>query len=136
MPILIAFISGLVMSFGLIISGMIYPSKVLGFLDIFGSFDLSLGFVMAGALLVTGIGYRLSSLRAKPVCNDCFNLPTNTKIDAPLILGATIFGIGWGLVGFCPAPAIVGIGLLLPKAIIFVLAMLIGMFIAGKIKNN
>lgn len=135
MRILVAFISGLIMSAGLILSGMINPAKVIGFLDIFGTFDPTLAFVMAGALLVTGIGYRLSFLRAKPVCNDCFNLPTKTKIDAPLIAGAAIFGIGWGLAGFCPGPAIVGVGLLLPKAMIFVLAMLIGMFLAAKIKK-
>ncbi len=130
MGIIAALISGLLMSVGLIISGMVNPVKVIGFLDIFGHFDPTLAFVMAGALLVTSIGYRLIS---KPLLCASFDLPTKSKVDAPLILGAAIFGCGWGLAGFCPGPAIVGVGLGLSQAIIFVLAMLIGMFLAKKI---
>jgi len=127
--VVIAFISGLIMSLGLIISGMVNPQKVIGFLDIFGNFDPTLAFVMAGALGVTFIGYRLTGC-SKPVLCENFDLPKKSKIDWPLILGAVLFGVGWGLAGFCPGPAIVGIGLGLSKAIIFVSAMSVGMFLA------
>ena len=129
---LMAFISGLIMSMGLIISGMVNPQKVIGFLDLFGHFDLTLAFVMAGALSVTAIGYRLLGC-SKPLLCEYFDLPKKNKIDTPLVLGAAIFGIGWGLAGFCPGPAIVGVGLGLSKAMIFVVAMLAGMFLARTI---
>ena len=132
MYISMAFISGLIMSMGLIISGMINPQKVIGFLDIFGHFDPTLAFVMLGALIVTAIGFRLFGC-SKPLLGECFDLPKKNKIDTPLILGAAIFGVGWGLVGFCPGPAIVGVGLGLSKAVVFVFFMLIGMFLARKI---
>ena len=89
--------------------------------------------VMIGALLVTGTGYCLIGKCKKPLLCDSFNAPSNQKVDAPLILGAAIFGIGWGWAGFCPGPAIVGVGLGLSKASIFVFAMLVGMFLAKKI---
>jgi hypothetical protein len=133
MQIIISFISGFIMSMGLIISGMVNPQKVIGFLDIFGSFDPTLAFVMAGALLVTNIGYRLVGCCPKPVLCDCFNMPTKTNIDAPLIWGSALFGIGWGLAGFCPAPAIVGMGLRFMKAVVFVVAMSAGMYLAKKV---
>lgn len=136
MFIIMAFISGLVMSLGLIVSGMVNPQKVIGFLDIFGSFDATLVFVMGGALFVTSIGFRWIGC-SKPLLCESFDLPKKNRIDAPLILGAALFGIGWGLAGFCPGPAIVGVGLGFFKAIIFVVAMLIGMFLAKKfIKMN
>jgi len=135
MNIIMAFMSGLTMSAGLIISGMINPQKVIGFLDVFGHFDPTLAFVMAGALGVTAIGYRLLA-NSKPILCDSFDLPKKNQIDAPLIGGAVLFGIGWGLAGFCPAPALVGVGIGLPKAIIFVIAMLIGMFLARKFLNS
>ena len=130
MYLFISFLSGLVMSMGLVISGMINPRKVIGFLDIFGHFDATLAFVMAGALGVAFIGYRWRC--SKPLLCECFDLPKKNKMDTPLILGSAIFGIGWGLAGFCPGPALVGVGLGYPKAIIFVLAMLAGMFLARK----
>ena len=130
MNILVSFVSGLLMSLGLIISGMVNPQKVIGFLDIMGHFDLSLGFVMLGALAVTAIGYRLIG-SSKPVLCDAFDMPKKTKIDVPLIVGAAIFGIGWGLAGFCPAPAIVGVGIGFLKAMIFCFFMLLGMFVAN-----
>lgn len=130
MPVFISFICGLIMSFGLIISGMVNPKKVLGFLDIFGSFDPTLAFVMAGALIVAMIGFRMISKCPKPVLCDSFDQPAETKIDAPLVCGSAIFGVGWGLAGFCPGPGIVGMGLGLEKAFIFVLAMLAGMVMA------
>ena len=132
MYIFMAFISGTLMSIGLIISGMINPQKVIGFMDIFGNFDPTLAFVMVGALIVTAIGYRLVG-SSKPLLCACFDLPKKNMIDRQLIFGAAIFGVGWGMAGFCPGPAIVGLGLGLPKAIIFVFAMLIGMFLANKV---
>lgn len=132
MYLLVSFISGLMMSIGLIISGMINPKKVIGFLDMFGSFDPTLAFVMAGALGVAFIGYRIVG-SSKPLLCECFDLPKKNKIDIPLIVGAAIFGIGWGMAGFCPGPAIVGVGLGLPKAVVFVGAMLTGMFPAKRI---
>jgi len=121
------------MAAGLIISGMTNPQKVIGFLDLFGNFDPTLVFVMTGALLVTATGYCLIGKCKKPVLCDSFNTFSEQKIDAPLVLGAVVFGMGWGWAGFCPGPAIVGIGLGLSKAIIFVCAMLTGMFLAKKI---
>jgi uncharacterized membrane protein YedE/YeeE len=132
MYIVMAFICGLVMSAGLIISGMVNPQKVIGFLDLFGHFDPTLAFVMAGALSVTAIGYQLLG-RSKPLLCDCFDLPKKNKVDRPLVMGAVLFGIGWGMAGFCPGPAIVGVGLGLSKAMIFVIAMLAGMLLARKI---
>jgi len=131
MYIFTAMLSGLMMSLGLIISGMINPAKVIGFLDVFGHFDPTLAFVMAGALIVTSIGFRLIGC-SKPVLCECFDLPKKNKIDAPLVLGSALFGIGWGLAGFCPGPALVGAGLGLSKAMIFVFFMLIGMFLVPK----
>ena len=129
MYIFMAFISGLIMSIGLSVSGMINPKKVIGFLDLFGAFDPTLVFVMLGALSIAAVGYRFVGY-SKPLLCDCFDLPKKNKIDRKLILGAAIFGAGWGLAGFCPGPAIVGVGLGLPKAVVFVCAMLIGMFLA------
>jgi uncharacterized membrane protein YedE/YeeE len=129
-----AFISGLIMSAGLIISGMVNPQKVIGFLDLFGHFDPTLAFVMAGALSVTAVGYRLIG-RSKPLLCESYDMPKKHKIDRPLVMGAVLFGAGWGMAGFCPGPAIVGVGLGLYKAMVFVIAMLAGMFLARKIVN-
>ncbi len=132
MTSIVAFICGLIMSLGLIISGMTNPQKVIGFLDMFRHFDPTLAFVMAGALLVAGVGFRVVGC-GKPLLCECFDLPKKNKIDAPLIIGAAIFGVGWGLAGFCPGPAIVGVGLGLLQAGVFVPAMLLGMFFARKV---
>jgi uncharacterized membrane protein YedE/YeeE len=132
MDVFVSFICGLIMSAGLIISGMVNPQKVIGFLDVSGHFDPTLAFVMAGALSVTALGYRLVKC-PKPLLGECFDLPKKNRIDAPLIGGAAIFGAGWGMAGFCPGPALVGAGLGLPKAIIFVFFMLMGMLLARKI---
>lgn len=134
MFIAMAFVCGLMMSLGLIISGMVNPQKVIGFLDIFGNFDPTLAFVMAGALIVAGIGFRLRAC-PKPVLCEAFELPKKNKIDTPLISGAAMFGIGWGLAGFCPGPAIVGIGFGLSKVLTFIIAMVLGMFLAKQIQR-
>lgn len=128
MPLVLAsFACGLVFGAGLLISGMTQTGKVLGFLDIFGAWDATLAFVMAGAVAVSSIGYALARRRGAPVFAAQSLWPTRKDIDAPLVIGAALFGIGWGLVGLCPGPALVNLaGLGLP-VIVFVAAMAAGM---------
>lgn len=118
-----AFICGLLFGAGLIVSQMSQPAKVLNFLDLFGTWDPSLAFVMAGALAVSGAGYALARRRAEPVLAPRHLWPTKADIDPPLIFGALLFGLGWGLVGLCPGPALVNLATLSPKVIVFVAAM-------------
>ena len=99
-------VCGLIFGIGLIISGMVNPAKVQNFLDIAGYWDPSLAFVMGSALVVTGLGFALLRRRTAPFLMPSFNWPTRTDIDAPLLAGAALFGIGWGLSGLCPGPAI------------------------------
>jgi uncharacterized membrane protein YedE/YeeE len=101
-----ALVSGLIFGLGLIISQMVNPDKVISFLDIFGDWDPSLALVMGAALIVTAVGYRLVWRKPKPLAADQFQVPTNRTIDKKLAIGAVLFGIGWGLVGLCPGPAI------------------------------
>ena len=122
-----ALMSGLVFGFGLVISGMTQPAKILGFLDIFGVWDPTLAFVMGAALAVSLPGFYLARRRERPLLTARFRWPTRSEIDAPLIGGATLFGIGWGLVGLCPGPAIVNLATFLPQIIGFVVAMGAGM---------
>jgi uncharacterized membrane protein YedE/YeeE len=133
MPIIIALVSGIVFGLGLAISGMINPAKVLNFFDVFGSFDPSLALVMAGALLVTFIGYRLTLKRHAPIFAHRFHLPTSKDVDGRLILGSALFGLGWGLSGFCPGPAITSLVTLSPEPVIFIIAMLVGMLGAARL---
>ncbi len=133
MPSIISLISGVLFGIGLVISGMSNPAKVLNFLDVFGTWDPSLAFVMAGALIVTAIGYRLSWRQPKPALADKFDLPLSQHIDARLLTGAAAFGIGWGLSGFCPGPAVTSLALLAPGTLAFVPAMLAGMWIARRL---
>ncbi len=128
---LIGFGTGLVFGLGLVISGMSNPAKVLNFLDIFGTWDPSLAFVMGGAVIVTFIGFRLAWQRASPIFGTKFELPTRSDIDAPLLTGATVFGIGWGLGGFCPGPALTALPLATAGALAFVPALLVGLW-AGR----
>ncbi len=126
--ILASFICGLIFSAGLLISGMNQPEKVLGFLDIFGAWDATLAFVMAGAVAVAAVGFALTRRRAAPVFAEKFFWPDRRDIDARLVGGAILFGIGWGLVGLCPGPALVNLaGFSLP-IVVFVAAMVLGMF--------
>lgn len=118
---------GLVFGIGLVVSGMAYPTKVLGFLDLFGDWDPSLAVVMAAALVITIPGYLWARRRARPLVAARFQWPTLHEIDGRLVGGATLFGIGWGLVGLCPGPAIVDIASLSPRLIGFVVAMALGM---------
>jgi uncharacterized protein len=125
--ILASFVCGLIFGAGLLISGMTEPEKVLGFLDILGEWDATLAFVMAGAVAVSAIGFALAHRRGAPVFATKFSWPERRDIDAPLVAGAILFGIGWGLVGICPGPALVNLaGLSLPIAV-FVVAMVLGM---------
>jgi uncharacterized membrane protein YedE/YeeE len=128
MPLLLAcFGCGLMFGAGLLISGMTQPEKVLGFLDIFGAWDATLAFVMAGAVAVAAAGFALARRRGAPVFAPGHLWPARSDIDTPLVAGAVLFGLGWGLVGICPGPALVNLaGLSLP-IVVFVVAMALGM---------
>jgi uncharacterized membrane protein YedE/YeeE len=127
--IIFAALSGALFGAGLLISQMTNPSKVLAFLDIFGSWDPSLAFVMGGALLVTLIGYHLVLKREAPLLGGAFSLPTRKDIDARLIGGAALFGVGWGLAGLCPGPALASLFFGGLPVLVFVSAMLASMII-------
>lgn len=129
MRTLSAFFVGILFGLGLLVSGMAQPAKVLGFLDVFGTWDPSLAFVMGGALVVTHFGFRWVTGHDHPVLAGRFALPTANQIDARLLVGATLFGIGWGLVGYCPGPALVAIGSLQIEVLIFAGAMFVGFFV-------
>jgi uncharacterized membrane protein YedE/YeeE len=121
-----AFACGLLFGLGLMISGMSQPAKVLDFLDLFGTWDASLALVMAAALVVANAGF-VFARRRKPLFATQSLWPTRTDIDPPLIIGAILFGAGWGLVGLCPGPALVDLATLSPQVIVFGLAMIAGM---------
>ncbi len=125
---IISFISGVLFSVGLVISGMTNPKKVIGFLDIFGEWDYSLAFVMIGAILVNFLVFTFVK-KETPVCGDGFSLPTKSSIDWKLITGSALFGIGWGIVGICPGPGIVNLTSLSSDFVLFVGSMMTGMFI-------
>lgn len=129
---LIAFVSGVLFALGLGVSGMTQPSKVIAFLDVFGAWNPSLAFVMVGAISVhTFFARRAMRPAAHPVLAVRFMLPTSTRIDAKLILGALLFGLGWGAAGFCPGPALVSLVSLSSTTVVFVAAMLGGMLLHG-----
>lgn len=125
--ILVALVSGILFGLGLAVSRMIDPAKVLGFLDIAGAWDPSLILVMGGAIIVALPGYRLVLGRSAPGLAERFHLPSSSAIDARLVGGAALFGAGWGLVGFCPGPAIAALSLADVRVLVFVLAMVAGM---------
>lgn len=131
--LLLAGFAGALFGIGLLISQMTNPSKVLAFLDILGDWDPSLAFVMGGALLVTLIGYRLVLRRAAPIYAQKFRLPTRNDIDGRLVLGAALFGIGWGLAGLCPGPALASLTFGGASVVTFVIAMLVPMFIIRRL---
>ncbi len=122
-----AFFTGLLFGLGLLWSGMANPAKVIGFLDITGNWDPSLAMVMAGAVAVGMIAFALGGKRTQSFFGEPMRLPTKRDIDKPLVLGSLGFGIGWGMAGFCPGPAVVAFGTLTPKALVFGVAMLAGM---------
>ncbi|MFN9163976.1 MAG: DUF6691 family protein [Alphaproteobacteria bacterium] len=125
--------AGVVFGVGLIVSGMTDPAKVRNFLDLAGLWDPSLAFVMGGAVVVAFIGYRLSFASGAPLFAERFSLPTSTQIDLRLVAGAALFGIGWGLAGFCPGPALASVYSGGASAWIFVAAMLTGMWAARRL---
>ena len=128
MRILLAFVIGLIFELGIMLSGMGDPAKVLNFFDIFGTWDPSLIFVMGGAVTVAFFGYRVVfGLLKRPVLDDRYHLPLATAIDRRLVLGSAIFGLGWGIAGFCPGGALPVIGTLRPDVLIFVASLVAGM---------
>ena len=132
-----ALLSGVVFGLGLAVSGMTNPAKVIGFLDVAGQWDPTLAFVMAGGLVVYFLGFRLVVKRQHPLIAERFQLPTRKDVDVPLVAGAAIFGLGWGLGGFCPGPALASLGLgswsgggwFEPGVLVFVVSMIAGMFL-------
>lgn len=121
-----ALAAGIVFGLGLAVSRMIDPGKVLGFLDIAGRWDPSLALVMASALAVAVVGFRLTLQRPAPLVGGSFRLPTAQAIDWQLVVGAAVFGVGWGLVGFCPGPALASLAYGMAASFIFVAAMCVG----------
>lgn len=136
MPALfLALLTGLIFGTGIALSGMINPAKVLNFFDIAGTWDPSLAFVMGGALIVTAIGYRFVLKSPRPLFDRQFHLPTRKDIDMPLLAGSAIFGIGWGIAGFCPGGSIPALGLMQTDAVIFVAAMIAGIAITRVVRH-
>lgn len=124
--LLAALFAGVVFGVGLAMSGMTDPQRVLGFLDVFGAFDPGLLFVLGGAVAVTGIAFRFVLRRQAPLLADSFRIPTLRSVDRQLLGGGAVFGIGWGIAGYCPGPALAGLGVLSPETLWFVPAMLAG----------
>ena len=129
MNALLAFAAGLVFGIGLILSGMTDPGKVIGFLDVTGNWDPSLAFVIGGAILIGFFAFRLAGKRTTSFLGDAMHLPHRRDIDMRLVGGSLLFGIGWGLAGFCPGPALVSFASGVNEAAIFVAAMLVGMLV-------
>lgn len=136
MHILFGLLSGLVFGIGLVISGMSNPAKVLNFLDVAGTWDPSLAFVMGGASVTTFIGYRLILNRPAPALADVFQLPTAAQIDRPLLVGSALFGIGWGIGGFCPGPAWTALPMMAPGVLVFLPMMLLGLWLGSHLKRQ
>ena len=131
-----SFIAGLVFAFGLALGGMTDPNKVIAFLDVAGDWDPSLAFVMGGAILVYAPLYRLVVRRARPVFDARFHLPTRRDIEPRLVVGAARFGVGWGLGGFCPGPALVSMMSFTASALVFGGAMLAAMAVYARVEGN
>ena len=127
MQVIATFLSALLFGVGLAVSGLISPAKVLSFLDFAGDWDGSLAFTLATAVTITAVGYRLAFARRAPLLGGSFQLPAAAEVDFRLVSGAALFGIGWGLVGFCPGPAIAALSSGSGAALVFVAAMLAGM---------
>jgi hypothetical protein len=140
MAVVLQFAIGLVFGVGLVISGMSDPAKVLNFLDLAAigsrSWDPSLAFVMAGAVAVTFIGFAVVLKRPRPLFAETFHLPTRRELDFRIVSGPVIFGVGWGLAGFCPGPAFTALGFGSRAAVLFVAAMLAGMLLARWLANR
>ena len=130
---IVSLFCGIIFGIGLVISQMINPAKVLGFLNLFGEWDPSLAFVMIGAHIVSTPLFHLFKNKEKPIFSSSFSISENKEIDKRLIIGSILFGAGWGLVGLCPGPAISSIALLNTSSVTFVFSMFIGFYIASKI---
>lgn len=135
-PSFSALVAGLVFGLGLILSGMANPAKVLGFLDLAGRWDPSLAFVMAGAIAVGVVAFSAARGRTRSLLGEPMRMPTATQLDRRLVGGSLLFGIGWGIAGFCPGPALVALGMGETKAAVFVLAMLAGMGIHALLERK
>ena len=131
---IVSLFCGIIFGIGLVVSEMINPAKVLGFLNLFDTWDPSLAFVMIGALIVSTPLFHLFKNKDKPLFNSNFSISTNKEIDKKLIVGSVVFGGGWGLVGLCPGPAISSIALLNISSAIFVISMFAGFYIASKLR--
>ena len=127
MTLFASLLAGLVFGLGLIVSGMADPAKVLGFLDLAGAWDPSLAFVMAGAIALGALAFAVAKNRNVSLLGATMKLPTSRDIDRRLVIGSVVFGIGWGVAGFCPGPGLVALGMGEVKALVFVVAMLVGM---------
>ena len=130
---LVSLFCGIIFSIGLVISQMINPAKVLGFLNLFGEWDPSLAFVMIGALIIYSPLFHLFKNKEKPIFSSSFSISNKKEIDKELIFGSILFGAGWGLVGLCPGPAITSIALLNVSSAIFVVSMFVGFYLASKV---
>ena len=130
-----AALAGALFGAGLVISGMTQPARVIGFLDPLGDWDPSLAFVMAGAVAVYAVAYAVIRRRARPWFEPRFHVPARADIDAPLVIGAAVFGVGWGLGGLCPGPGIVAAAGGSSSALVFVLAMLAGMYLRHRLTD-
>ena len=128
-------LSGLIFGVGLTISSMTNPSKVIGFLDISGLWDPSLIFVMVGAIILSAPAFYFFRNKPKPFFTSTFELPIKKNIDQKLLIGSYLFGVGWGMVGFCPGPAISSLGLNQPLSILFVISMIMGFYISRIVKS-
>ncbi len=131
-----AYLAGLIFGVGLALAGMVDPAKVIGFLDLFGSWDPSLAFVMGGAIAVHFVLFRVITKRASPLFDARFQLPTRTDLDPKLLGGAAIFGIGWGLAGFCPGPGLTSLGSGSLSAVVFVATMTLGMWLQHRTSTS
>ena len=133
---LFGFFSGLIFGIGLILAGMTEPLKVKGFLDLAGAWDPSLALVMAGAIALAAVAFALAKRRQRSWTGTPFDIPTNRSIDRRLVAGGILFGIGWGIGGFCPGPALVALGSGMGAAGVFVAAMLVGMVAHDKLLDR
>ncbi|MDH3691004.1 MAG: YeeE/YedE family protein [Gammaproteobacteria bacterium] len=131
-----AAITGMIFGIGLALSQMIDRQRVLGFLDVAGSWDPTLLFVLGGAVGVTLVAFRFVLTCSRPVLDDRFYLPTRKDIDRPLVAGAIVFGVGWGLAGYCPGPAVAGMTLGVWNPVLFVVCMVIGSWIRSRIEEH
>jgi uncharacterized membrane protein YedE/YeeE len=134
--LLVSGLSGVLFGLGLAMGGMTDPGVVLGFLDVTGAWNPRLVFVLAGAVVTTAIGYQLVLRRRQPLLAATFQLPGKTRIDRRLLLGAVVFGLGWGTAGYCPGPALASIGALYPATLGFVVTMIVGWWLGGRLMKT